>query len=123
MAQTLDLTSDDPAVLARMADEIIAELKGRLAKFDAEQNLPLNRLHAEIGDARERGRWERAEDLEDQFRERRDQWLRAREPMIQEIMRIARAKEIVMPRTIFIARRPEGFIAQVASEQRANDAS
>lgn len=116
MAETLDLTNKDPAVLARMADEIIAELKARLAKFDAEQNLPLDRLHAEIGDARARGRWEHAVDLEELVRERRDIWLRAREPMIQEIMSIARARDGVMPP------RPI-FIAQVAAEQRANDAS
>lgn len=91
-----DLFSKDPVVLARMADEIIAELKSRLATFDAEQNLPLDRLHNEIVDASERGRWERVESLEDQFSERRDVWLRAREPMIQEIMRIVRAKEMAL---------------------------
>jgi len=104
---TSDLFSKDPKVLARVADETISYLKEQLAEFDAKQAEHFDRLTAYMAEARDRERWERAEDLADQRDEYHRTWMRAREPMVQQIIHIERAKaEVMPPRMIFLAKQP-----------------
>lgn len=91
------LFSDKPADVLAMADELIEHLKGELAKFDASKAPHYDRLRAYVSQARDDGDSERYEDFSREAGRYLARWQDARRPFIQEIMRLALARDLVDP--------------------------
>jgi hypothetical protein len=97
MSETLDLTSNDPAVLNRMADEAIAHMKGEVAAFDAKMTPHYQRLLEYEKAAAADGSLSRAGQYAERISRYRADWHEARQPYLREIQRIAMARDVITP--------------------------
>lgn len=100
MSEPIDLTSTKPEDLRRMADEAIIRLKEQLAELDAKQAPHYHRLVSYAHEARDDSDRQRYEDLSRQASRYRADWGDARQPYIQQIQRIAMARDDITPRTM-----------------------